>query len=217
MEAARVEGEAQLEALGQSHCAASERAAEAAAARLAEAAAELGRVRAQAAAQAAVAARRESELERERDTAQHMLQMLAQRADEREGAWAEREGAWAAGQRQLQAELGAEEGRRRAEMATQKELRVRLGEAERATVAAEAGRAGHDEHAAALSSLLGETNMQLGAARAEAVQRRGVSLVLDEARMQSRAQLEATRGQLAEAKGQLAAFCQARPHLRSPF
>ena len=143
MEAARVEGEAQLEALGQSHRAASERAAEAAAARLAEAAAELGRVRAQAAAQAAVAARRESELERERDTAQHMLQMLAQRADEREGAWAEREGAWAAGQRQLQAELGAEEGRRRAEMATQKELRVRLGEAERATVAAEAGRAGH--------------------------------------------------------------------------
>lgn len=68
-----------------------------------------------------------------------------------------------------------------------------------------------------LSSLLGETSTQLGAAKAEAVQRRGASLLLDEARMQSRAQLEATRGQLAEAKGQLAVFCQARPHLRSPF
>ena len=68
-----------------------------------------------------------------------------------------------------------------------------------------------------LSSLLSETSTQLGAARAEAVQRRGVSLLLDEARMQSREQLEATRGQLAEAKGQLATFCRARPHLQSPL
>ena len=70
---------------------------------------------------------------------------------------------------------------------------------------------------AAMTQQLAETSAQLGTARAEAEQRRGVSAVLEEARAQSRADLEQTRSQLAEAKGQLAAFCQARPHLTPTY
>ena len=72
----------------------------------------------------------------------------------------------------------------------------------------------HEARLAVLTSLLGETSTHLAASRAEAEQRRGLSFVLEEARMQSRSQLEETRGQLAAAQGQLSAFCQARPHLR---